>query len=177
MSLRRKKKLEEINQSVELNVMPFIDIFSLLCTFLLFSAVFISMGIHTVQVPFFTNASSEKKDNEKPLREMTFKLDIDVNDIELITKWSIPPLETKREKFTNSLEGREKLHKKMIEFKKEHVKADKIKVTIDDEVLYDTISKVFDAITNFNPEDPQIFDDSKIIKQLFPKIVLESVIL
>ena len=52
--------------AVELNVMPFIDIFSLLCTFLLMSAVFLSIGILEVQVPFLTNAAmSEAKKKEK----------------------------------------------------------------------------------------------------------------
>ena len=177
MSLRRKKKLEEINQSVELNVMPFIDIFSLLCTFLLFSAVFISMGIHTVQVPFFTNASSEKKDESKPERELSLKLDIEENKIELISKWTLPPVDQKKEQFPNTEEGIRKLHQKMIQFKQESVKSQKIEVTIDDEVIYDNISQVLDAITNLNPEDPKILDDSKIIKQLFPKVILQSVIL
>ena len=47
-----------------------IDIFSLLCTFLLFSAVYVSIGIQTVQVPFFTNAASDKKDDEFGIDEL-----------------------------------------------------------------------------------------------------------
>ena len=177
MSRRRKKKLEEVSQGVELNVMPFIDIFSLLCTFLLFSAVFISMGIHTVQVPFFTNASSDKKDDSKPERELTLKVDISKDAIELVTKWTLPPKDYRKEKFANSPEGQNTFHQRLVKYKQDSVKSDKINVTVDDDVIFDELSKILDAITNKLEDDPEILGESGPVKQLFPKVVLQSVIL
>lgn len=51
MSKKKKRKQLE-SQSAQLNIMPFIDIFSMLNTFLLISASFVSIGILKVQVPF-----------------------------------------------------------------------------------------------------------------------------
>ena len=53
---RRKQKAGFVEGApVELNVMPFIDVFSLLTTFLLFSAAFITIGILEVQIHYFRN--------------------------------------------------------------------------------------------------------------------------
>ena len=93
MSRKRKNKIYDGGDSVELNIMPFIDIFSLLCTFLLFSAVFVAVGIHVVQVPFLSNAASEKGEDNK--RIMKVKVDVSVNRIDLTTSWSEAPVDEK----------------------------------------------------------------------------------
>ena len=55
MSKRKKKKKHEPKAAeAELNIMPFIDIFSMLNVFLLVSATFINIGLIRVQVPFLT---------------------------------------------------------------------------------------------------------------------------
>ena len=72
---RKKKRMgADGGGSIELNVMPFIDVFSLLTTFLLFSAVFVQIGILEVQVPFLSN--SNPPDNSKPSRDLSIKLDV-----------------------------------------------------------------------------------------------------
>ncbi len=67
MRKKRRKKHEVKVKSAELNIMPFIDIFSMLNTFLLISAAFINLGIIKVQVPFLSNAPQDKT---KPTRTL-----------------------------------------------------------------------------------------------------------
>ena len=55
--------------------MPFVDIFSLLTTFLLFSAVFVKIGILEVQVPFLSNAAPPP--DEKPSRSISVNVDME----------------------------------------------------------------------------------------------------
>ena len=53
MSRRKKRKKAAYNEIV-LNIMPFIDVFSMLNTFLLYSAVFLAVGIIEVQIPYLS---------------------------------------------------------------------------------------------------------------------------
>ena len=66
MSNKKKKKRRKkiVYRDIQLNIMPFIDVFSLLNTFLLMSAVFLSVGIIEVQIPFLTSAPPEKQDEK-----------------------------------------------------------------------------------------------------------------
>ena len=61
----KKKKKKLGYRDISLNIMPFIDVFSLLNTFLLMSAVFLSVGIIEVQIPFLTSAPPDKKQDDK----------------------------------------------------------------------------------------------------------------
>jgi biopolymer transport protein ExbD len=66
---RRRAKRPGIGyRDIELNIMPFIDVFSLLNTFLLLSAVFFSLGMLEVQLPFFSNAPQK---DSKPTRDLS----------------------------------------------------------------------------------------------------------
>ncbi len=67
MSSKKKKKRRSTikYRDIQLNIMPFIDVFSLLNTFLLMSAVFLAVGIIEVQIPFLTTAPPDKKTDEK----------------------------------------------------------------------------------------------------------------
>ena len=56
----------------ELNIVPFIDVFSMLNTFLLMTAVFTAIGIIEVQIPFLTSAPPPKE-------ELTRSLDVKVD--------------------------------------------------------------------------------------------------
>ena len=179
---RKKKKSYEESPLVELNVMPFIDIFSLLCTFLLFSAVFVSMGIHTVQVPFFTNAAKEEDDN-KPKRVLELKVEVEEKTLHLITSWSEEPVDSNKKTFTHDRDGIRDLHQELVSLKVAHTKADKVTVMVDEKVLYDQLSKVLDSITLLSADDPQITtgeneeEDSHKNIYLFPKVILGNVIL
>ena len=72
---RKKKKRSIPYKDVELNIMPFIDIFSMLNTFLLFSAVFLSVGVLEVQIPFLSNQPPP----DDPKDSRLFQVNVDVS--------------------------------------------------------------------------------------------------
>ena len=176
--MSRKKKYHSPSEpGVELNVMPFIDIFSLLCTFLLFSAVFVSIGIHTVQVPFFTNASAEKKDEDsKPERSLDLKLSISKVSTQLSSMWTLEPRDSQVVVYDNNEQGYAKLHTKLIELKKQDTEHRKIEVFIDEDVTYDNISQVLDQVTLKLPGDPDILSEKGPVGGLFNQVIFASVI-
>ena len=172
---KKKRKLSAATAAVDINVMPFIDVFSLLCTFLLFSSVFITIGIHTVQVPFFSNAKQEKE-LEKPKREQTLLLDVSTTTLKLTSQWSIKPVDKKVFSFQHSASGVGELHKALLEIKKKSPSSHKIKLFFDDNVKYESVTKVLDAVTQLSIEDRKSQKLSKLGK-LFPQVVLGNVIL
>jgi len=88
--MSRKKKVRKVKyRDIELNIMPFIDVFSLLNTFLLMSAVFLSIGILEVQIPFLTSAPPEKKEDS---RSLEIKVDMEKTKIEVTAAYNKPPI-------------------------------------------------------------------------------------
>jgi biopolymer transport protein TolR len=178
VSRKKKKPGQEIaSSSAELNVMPFIDIFSLLCTFLLFSAVFISIGIHTVALPFLSNASSAKSKDDKPKRVLSLNISLEKNRVELRQSWSLPPINKSKESFVNNEEGLAKFHKSLVSIKVKNPKLDQATIFIDDNVTYEKISQVLDNLTLKFKSDKIAAGGSGVINQLFPKVIFGSVIL
>lgn len=173
----KKHKLHDGSDVVELNIMPFIDIFSLLCTFLLFSAVFVAVGIHVVQIPFLSNAAPEKggEDNK---RTMKVKVDVSVNQITLTTSWSLEPIDEKTQKFTFNSGGQAEFHQALIKIKQDNMDADKVDLYVDDGVNYDQIISLLDDIKLTTAKDPpmKLGESHKGMDYLFPKVVMGSVV-
>lgn len=177
MRRKHKRNMVEAPGGVELNIMPFIDIFSLLCTFLLFSAVFISIGIHVVQVPFLTSAPPDN-DNEKA-RTLSVKVDVSKNQIAVDSSWSEPPINRKVEKFNHNPEGLNNLHNYLVKLRQSDNSLDKADFFTDDDINYEQIVLLLDAIKIRRPNDP-IFETQKGAPEsvfLIPKVVMSSVIL
>lgn len=157
--------------------MPFIDIFSLLCTFLLFSAVFISIGIHTVQVPFLSNANDSSAKDTEVKREMDLSLEISSDVIQLFTVWSRKPINKESYEFDMTDEGIAELHDTLVDIKRENNAGEKIKVFVDDDVSYESITQVLDSIVSLESDDNNLVKNNEKISKLFPKIILSSVLL
>ena len=179
---RKSKRQAEDFKDIELNIMPFIDIFSLLNTFLLFSAVFLSVGVIEVQVPFLSNAVPETK--QVDTRERKINVDVQHEKIILTESWTSPPVAEKVLNFGNDAQGVKELHAELIRLRQETPKADKATVFSDDEVTFDQLSKVLDAVKLRWEKDPPFPDASNdpIVNAansgfLLPKIVMGSVIL
>jgi len=180
----KKRKYKKVSsETPELNVMPFIDIFSMLNTFLLVSASFIGLGILEVQIPFFSN-SPEVKD-EEPSRSMSIKVEIEPEVIFLKTSWSEAPINSTTEKYTLDPEGIEKLHQELIKLRTNVPKTDKVTLFSDDDVKYDEMILVLDAIKTLKETDPDIpieDEDSKSGPKvsgrfLYHKVTMGNVIL
>ncbi len=169
---KKKKNLSTETQAVEINVMPFIDVFSLLCTFLLFSSVFITIGIHTVQVPFFSNVKESEK---KEKREHILLVNVSTNFLELTSEWSLPPLAKERHRFVNSPSGVQEFHKKLIEIKEKNLESQKIKLFFDDKVKYESVTKILGSVISLKKKEEA---SAKLLKlgKLFPQVVLGNVI-
>lgn len=180
---KKKHKMSLAQSSCELNVMPFIDIFSLLCTFLLFSAVFISIGVIEVQVPFLTNAApSKSNDDQKKQKFLDLTLSVSTSKIELTTKWDAEEDKKDSYTFSNNAAGLKELHAKLLESKKTDPKTDKITIFIDDDVSYDNTIQILDhiKIKDLSSKKSPAKDSKENINNdegLYPKIIFGSVIL
>lgn len=163
---------------VDLNVMPFIDIFSLLCTFLLFTAVFVSIGILEVQIPFLTNAAPPQDLESKRLLDV--KIDVEMERVELTTSFTKPPIDENRQQFSRDENGLGEMHSKLIELRDEYEETDKVTLFVDDEILYEDLVKVLDQIKLRFPGDPGFSPQESgqgIETSLYPKVVMGSVVL
>jgi biopolymer transport protein ExbD len=191
---RKKRKVRKVEyKDVELNIMPFIDIFSMLNTFLLFSAVFLSVGILEVQIPFLSSAPPP--DDPKEAREFKVSVDVTKEQVEIQTSFSMPPEQLQKFPFPLNKDGIDKMHLKLVELRKENPDTDKATVYSDDDVLWDNLSQVLDGVmirTDKDPlfavpkdalkgkeKDPKAREKAELLAKAFvyPKIVMGSVML
>ena len=182
---RKKKRRSLPYKDVELNIMPFIDIFSMLNTFLLFSAVFLSVGVLDVQVPFLSNQPPP----EDPKDSRVFQVFVDVTkeQVEIQTSYTRAPEQLQKFPFPNNPDGIKLMHQKLAEIRKQNAATDKATVTSDDEVTWESLAAVLDGVMLRVEGDP-IFPPAKDAKNkeraemdakiyLYPKIVMGSVML
>lgn len=184
--MSRKKKKPQIGyKDVELNIMPFIDIFSMLNTFLLFTAVFLSVGVVEVQIPFLSN--TPPPDDPKDSRIFQVNVDVTKQQVEIQTSYTRPPDEAQKFPFPNNAEGLKLMHQKLAEIRKQNASTDKATVYSDDDVSWESLSAVLDGVMLRLDGDP-IFPPAKDAKSkekaeneakvfLYPKIVMGSVML
>jgi biopolymer transport protein ExbD len=179
---RHKKKKHRIReyQDLQLNIMPFVDVFSMLNTFLLFTAVFVSIGIHEVQIPFFTNAPPPKDDTG---RVFTVFADVQPTKLAVETSWSREPANPQKWEYEFNDQGLEEMHKRLLQVRQEHVDTDKITVTIDRDVTYADMTKVLDVIKLRREGEPafaQKNDKGETIGNdtlfLYPKVVIGNIV-
>ncbi len=172
----RKKALAGYEEP-ELNVMPFIDVFGLLTTYLLFSAVFVSVGIHEVQIPFFSNASPPK---ESPQRSVSLKVEVEKEKIFLRTTWSPGPENPESFEYPNTKEGAAQLHDQLIRLKSQNPDTDLVTLFTEDDVTWSELNAVLDAVKlrwENDPVLPAAGNEPRDATNLYRKVVMGSVIL
>ena len=166
--------------------MPFIDVFSMLNTFLLFTAVFVTIGITEVQIPFITNAPPPKE--QKSNRFLNINIDVSKEKIEVVRVWSAPPADEMKWEFTNDKDGVLKMHQRLVSLRREDPDTDKVTVFCEDDVIFKEFSKILDGVKLRFEGDPMFttkaaaeVKDKKAAEEstifLYPKIVIGSVIL
>lgn len=177
---RKKRKVGQAYADVQLNIMPFIDIFSLLNTFLLYSAVFLALGVIEVQIPFLSNAAPPSKETR------VFNVNVEIlkdKKVEVVTSFSQPPANESKLVFDLTDVGLAELHKRMVVIRKGQPETDKLTLFSDNEVTFKQITQVLDSVKLRRDEDPQIFTKEEIAKGVrtnefvFPKVVMGSVML
>ncbi len=179
---RRAKIAGDEYKDVELMVMPFIDVFSILVTFLLTIAVFVSFGIHEVQIPFLSSEPITKADNE---RSFEVKVEMEKRKLRIVTSYSRAPISEKIFRYELNTVGVEKFHKKLVDIRMSNPDTDKLTFFTDDDVVYEKIIDVLDAIKMRKENDPSLpvttaktEKEAEFMKKfLFPKVVMGSVIL
>ncbi len=179
--MRRRLKRRQLEyKDIELNIMPFIDVFSLLNTFLLFSAVFLSIGIIEVQIPFLTNAPPPKQERT---RNLQINVDIDIEKVELTTSWTAAPVNEQKQSFALNATGVAELHTRLVALRQQHEETDLVTVFSEDDVIYEKLTMVLDAIKFLDENDPRFREIDPRTKEshtsafLYPKIVMGSVML
>ena len=171
MSRKNKRFKGRIEPSdVELNIMPLIDIFSLLNTFLLFTATFVSIGLLKVQVPFLSNATPDKP----PVRSLDITVDVDSNNVTLKTKYSSPPYDNRANSYSMTVSGIVSFHQAMLALKKANPKQDIVTLYSSDDVSYEKLVEILDAVKIDSTLDT---DEMQNNNTLFPKVVIGSVLL
>lgn len=184
--MSRKKKRPKVEyKDVDLNIMPFIDVFSMLNTFLLFTAVFLSVGILEVQIPFLSN--TPPPDDPKDSRVFQVNIDVTKEQVEIQTSYTRPPDQAQKFPYPNNAEGLKQMHQKLAEIRKQNADTDKATVFSEDDVSWESLSAVLDNVMLRVETDP-IFPPAKDAKNrekaeldaklyLYPKIVMGSVML
>jgi len=159
--------------------MPFIDVFSMLNTFLLFSAVFLSIGVIEVQIPFLSNAAPPKEVK----RTIDIAVDIEKDKVELQTSWSAAPRDEQKTQYNLNEQGMAELHAKLVALRKQHQDTDKVTVYSADEVTFKDITLVLDTIRERNDSDPVFTErdektnETRSTPFVYSKIVMGSVML
>jgi biopolymer transport protein ExbD len=176
---KRAKRRAVKYRDVELNIMPFIDVFSLLNTFLLMSAVFLAIGVIEVQIPFLTSAPPTKT---PPENDCDIKVDMTKDKIEASAE-NCKGVDPKKE-FEVSKAGMSELHKHMVQIRRNNPDHDKLQFFSDDDVIWEDMAAALDSIKLRQPGDPlfQGVGETEQAKAesaefVFPKVVLASVML
>ena len=182
MNKKKKKKRRQIKyQDIELNIMPFIDVFSVLNLFLLASAVFLTVGILEVQIPFLTSAPPDKKNDERTLE---VKVEMEKDHVDVTAAYTRPPVNEQKKTFKLTKDDLASMHKFLVEIRREDPTNDKVQFFTEDDVIWKDMSHVLDQIKVRQPGDPvfaaknaSAADQAAASEFLFPKVVMASVML
>ena len=162
--------------------MPFVDVFSLLTTFLLMAAVFVAIGIIEVQIPFLT---SEKPDST-PQRVLDLKVDMEKDKVTVVTSYTLPPTNEVKKEYKLNPADLEEMHLYLVGVKRKNLEVDRVSFFTDIDVKWGDMAKVLDVIKLRKYNDP-IFvpkgkeNDALAVAEatayLYPKVVFSSVML
>ena len=186
---RKRKRGSKPYKDIELNIMPFIDVFSVLTTFLLMVAVFVSVGVHEVQVPFLSSAPPPEQDkNTDP--SMSLKIEVEKDKLVVISSWDKGGKREQTQNFENTEPGLKEFHLALIELKNQDPKNETVTMFIDDDVKFDALSKVLDEVKILQEGEKVEVSEEKLAaadtnyrklrlaqRSLFPKVVFGSVAL
>ena len=140
--MKKKIRNKIKNSEIELNVMPFIDVFSLLCIFLLSSAIFLSVGTHRVQIPFLSNAQTSSSIKTEDIPDLN--LSVSVSKILLEIKEGTK--EVRNKNFDMDDAGLRALHAILLSVKESSPKAEKITVFFTNDVIYEDVIRILDVV-------------------------------
>ncbi len=152
-SQRKKKQGEE----GKLNLIPILDAIFNVIFFILMSANFINSFEINSNVPIISS-QQPPKDKKEPLA-----LTVEISEKTLVVKTGIPS-KTVRRFQVNQEEGDfdyQSLHELMIDLKKKHMDEKTVIFEPDDNVGYDIIIKVMDAVRTLATTDESLYSEDE----------------
>jgi biopolymer transport protein ExbD len=179
-----KKKKHRTAETFDINVTPMVDMFSVLISFLLIAAVFSATGQARVDVPFLSSRAPEEpqeKDKNPPVN-LTLAVSADKAELQ-VTGGKIGEVPQKFEYLLVD-SGLDELQGKIYEYRKEDIRVDTITLMTDEELKYELLVKVIDAVrvlkTTREPLSlPADYKPPRGVEQdaLIPKIIMGNIIL
>lgn len=181
-----KKKKHKAGEAFDINVTPMVDMFSVLISFLLVTAVFSATGQARVDVPFLSSRAPENQEDEKEKKDPPVDLNLRVEGevVELLVAPGKPGAATEKFEYQLVEAGLDELQGKVYEIRKEDLRVDKVTLMTDESVSYEKLVNVIDAlrVVRSNREPLVLPEDYKLPRgvsqeDLIHKIVLGNVIL
>ena len=184
MYLHGRKKKAKALESFDINVTPMIDMFSVLISFLLMTAVFSATGQIKIEVPFLSSKPPppQKEIEAKPKKTLT----VIVDNTEAVLEVGSTASSASPEKYTYKYDERgfEEFQSKLYFIRTADATVDLATVMTELDVPYETLVKVLDAMRELRPGRQPIPmpADYKVPSgvdknALIPKIVLGNIIL
>ena len=87
---------------------------------------------------------------------MSIRVDIEKEKIDLTTLYSEPPIDKKLETFKTRGNGIEEFHVRLMKLRTDVPETDKVTMYSDDDVKYDKMILVLDAIKTLKESDPDL---------------------
>lgn len=178
------KRRKKVAGAFEINVTPMIDMFSVMITFLLATAVFSSTGQTRVEVPFLSSKPppTQEEVDKKPVRLVTVIVENKI--VKMESSLSNNSTTVKKEQFNNDDRGLDDLQAKLYQIRQQDPKFDKVTVMTELDTKYENLVKVLDAMRELKGGRPPIAVGPEFkpppgidSNSLIPKIVLGNVIL
>lgn len=138
------------NTNVDLNIVPFIDLMSVLITFLLISAVWTQVSMIQLGASFASPRDNDQTDfKPPPLEDLVFRLDVVEKGYILKIGTETKPIPKQNNEY-NSVA----LITELAKIKKKYPEKGSIKIAISDEIMYEHVITVMDAglKSGFSPE-------------------------
>ncbi len=138
------------NTNVDLNLVPFIDLMSVLITFLLISAVWTQVSMIQLGASFSSPRDQDQKDfKPPPLEDLVFRLDVVANGYILKIGTETKPIPKVNNEYNAAV-----LLTELSKVKKKYPEKAGIKIAISDDIMYEHVITVMDVglKSGFSPE-------------------------
>jgi biopolymer transport protein ExbD len=184
MSKFKLKKRKQAPASFEINVTPMIDMFSVLITFLLATAVFGSTGQTRIEVPFLSSKPPPPQEDLDKKPEKVLTLVVDTDKVKLEVSQTNGSAVVDKQEYKLDEPGLDSLQAKVYELRTQNPTLDKATIMTETDVKYENLIMTIGALRELKAGRQPIplpegikpiagVDEAALI----PKIVLGNIIL
>jgi biopolymer transport protein ExbD len=184
MSSSKKKKKYKAAEAFDINVTPMVDMFSVLISFLLITAVFSATGQARVDVPFLSSRPPEDQKDEDKDPPVNLTVVIQESKVELEVTGGKIGEKPETHEYQLVEAGLDELQAKVYQYRKDDLRVDTVTLLTDENIKYDKLVMVLDAVRVLKPNRDPIpvpadykFPRGVDQEALIPKIIMGNVIL